>query len=163
MRSNAALSYIMALTIVGFFLWLLRCFVQWMQQKNEPPELAVLPAQAESAGSDDKIAVNWPVHVFLRHDDDLPLPGRFTHINPAGAFLQSSADLKTGQIVTLYIDVPGYEQVRVSARVLWARTSRDGRNGAQVRFEDLSADTRAHLFRVAGERPLLMVGEGEPD
>jgi hypothetical protein len=156
MNTNVLLGYLLALTIAGFFLWVLRGFIRGLQQKNELPisDFAV----SEESG-DDATTVNWPIHVFTDRQDDLPVPGRLMHLNPAGAYLQSSACLVTGQKISLYIDVPGQDQVRVTAFVLWAADCQGNRNGAQVRFEGMAPDLRASLYRMAGEAPLLFVRE----
>jgi hypothetical protein len=48
--------------------------------------------------------------------------------------MESSACLVTGQEISLYVDAPAQEQVRLSAKVVWAREGRDGRNAAQLSF-----------------------------
>ena len=131
MKSNVALSYIAMLSVVGFFLWVIRNFVRGLRQKNELPP--VPPALLEEDDADKK-HVNWTAHVFLNNQDDIPIPGRIVSVSPGGAFLESSACLQTGQDVSIYVDTGTDDQVRLSARVVWARESRDGRNAAQLVF-----------------------------
>ena len=146
MKSNIVLSYIAMLSVVGFFLWVIRNFVRSMRQNSQPaPALSALGESTDT----EKRSVDWPVHIFLDQEDDIPLPGRLASISPAYAFVESSACLKTGQKVTLYVDAPGQEQVSLTARVIWAREGRDGRNAAQLSFDDLSLGKRNQLFQLA--------------
>ncbi len=48
--------------------------------------------------------------------------------------MESSACLQTGQEISIYVDVPGDDQVRLSAKVVWAREGREGRNASQLVF-----------------------------
>ncbi len=130
-KSNIALSYIAMLSVVGFFLWVIRNFVRGLRQKSQPPPI---PPMAIPEEGDDKQVVNWPVHVYLSKSDDIPIPGRIVSVNPAGAFMESSACLQTGQEISIYVDVPGDDQVRLSAKVVWAREGREGRNASQLVF-----------------------------
>ena len=59
----------------------------------------------------------------------------------------------------MYIDVPDREQLRVTAQVLWVRDERHSLVGAQVRFASLDPDKRAELFRLAGQRAMLVTSE----
>ncbi len=146
MRSNIALSYIAMLTIVGFFLWVIRNIVRSMRQNGL--DVPVIPV-SEPLTDPDKKTVNLPVHIFLNQDDDIPLPGRLVSLDPAGGFMQSSACLKTGQEIALYVDVAAEQQVQLTARVTWAREGRDGRNAAQLVFTNLGADKKKELYRFA--------------
>ena len=130
-KSNVALSYIAMLSVVGFFLWIIRNFVRGLRQKDELPPVPPLPVEEDAS---DKKAVNWPAHIFLANNDDIPIPGQVVSVTPGGAFLESSACLQTGQEITLYVDVGADEQFRLAAHVTWARESRDGRNAAQLVF-----------------------------
>lgn len=130
-KSNIALSYIAMLSVVGFFLWILRNFVRGLRQKTQLPPI---PPVAIPEEGDDKQVVDWPAHVYLSKSDDIPIPGRIVSVNPAGAFMESSACLQTGQEISIYVDAPGDDPVRLSARVVWAREGRDGRNAAQLVF-----------------------------
>jgi len=143
MNSNIALSYIAMLSVVGFFLWVIRNFVRALRKKDQVVPLIPTLDQATDA---DKKAVNWPVHIFLSKEDDIPIPGRLTSLSPAYAFMESSACLKTGQEISLYVDIPGQDQMRLSAKLIWAREGRDGRNAAQLSFLGLSADKKKELF-----------------
>lgn len=142
-KSNIALSYIAMLTIVGFFLWVIRNLVRALRQKDQVVPVSSLPEQQADG---DKKSVDWPVHIFLNKEDDIPLPGRLVSVSPAYAFMESSACLKTGQEISLYVDMAGHDQVRLTAKVIWARKGRDGRNAAQLRFDNLSADKKKELF-----------------
>jgi len=148
MKSNIALSYIAMLTVVGFFLWVIRNFIRGLRQKAQLPPV---PSASAAQASVDKQSVDWPVHLFLSRRDDIPLPGRLISISPADAFLESSAALKTGQVISLYVAVPGREPVQLVARVAWARESRTGRNAAQLVFDGLSSAKKKELFRCAQE------------
>ena len=57
--------------------------------------------------------------------------------------------MKTGQEISLYVDIPGKDQMQLTARLIWAREGRDGRNAAQLSFIDLSADKKKELFLAA--------------
>ena len=131
MKSNILLSYIAMLSVVGFFLWVIRNFVRGLRQKNQLVSLGPVATQELTP---EKKRIDWPVHIFLSKHDDIPIPGRFTHISTTDAFMESSACLITGQETSLYVDVPEQEQVRLSAKVVWAREGRDGRNAAQLSF-----------------------------
>jgi len=130
-KSNIALSYIAMLSVVGFLLWVIRGFIRALRKKDQIVFAPPIPEQTEEA---DKKKVDWPVHIFLNKEDDIPIPGRLVSITPAYAFMESSACLKTGQEVSLYVDIPGQDQVRLTARIIWAREGRDGRNAAQLSF-----------------------------
>ena len=145
-KSNIALSYIAMLSVVGFFLWIIRGFVRGLHQKAQLP--AVFPSTGPLTDA-AKRSVDWPVHIFLHRQDDIPTPGRMVAISPAYAFMESSACLKTGQEVSLYVDIAGQDQVRLATKVIWAREGRDGRNAAQLIFPGLSADKKKELFRMA--------------
>ncbi len=60
--------------------------------------------------------------------------------------MESSACLVTGQEIALYVDVPEKEQVRLSARVVWAREGRGGRNAAQLSFTSHCAGVIKSLY-----------------
>lgn len=145
MKSNIALSYIAMLTMVGFFLWVIRNFVRGLRQKGQ---VAPMSAGTDSHAAIDKQTVDWPVHIFLSKSDDIPIPGRLVSISPADAFMESSACLKTGQEIVLYVDVPGRDQVRLTAKVSWARGSRDGRNAAQLTFPGQGAGGKKELLEL---------------
>ncbi len=148
-KSNIALSYIAMLSVVGFFLWVIRNFVRGLRQKSQLPPIP--PIETPEAG-EDKRNVDWPAHIFLSKADDIPIPGRIVSVDLAGAFMESSACLVNGQQVTIYIDVPECEQLRLTAQVTWARESRDGRNAAQLIFPELSADKRKELLELSSQR-----------
>lgn len=148
MKSNIALSYIAMLSVVGFFLWVIRNFVRALRKKTQ---VVPVPPFSDQATDSEKKTIDWPVHIFLSKEDDIPIPGRLISITPAYAFMESSACLKTGQEVSLYVDIPGRDQVRLTAKLIWAREGRDGRNAAQLSFLGLSADKRKGLFLAAME------------
>lgn len=131
LKSNVALSYIAMLSVVGFFLWVVRNFVRGLRQKDGLPPASPILTVPDDA---DKKAVNWQAHVFLNNEDDIPIPGRVVSVSPGGAFLESSACLKNDQNISIYVDTGAGEQVRLTAQVVWARESRDGRNAAQLVF-----------------------------
>ncbi len=146
MKSNIALSYIAMLSVVGFFLWVIRNFVRALRKKNQlVPSIPLTDQLTEG----DKKTVDWPVHIFLKKKDDIPIPGRLVSISPAYAFMESSACLKTGQEISLYVDVPGQDQVRLTAKAVWAREGRGGINAAQLSFPVLNADKKSDLFELA--------------
>lgn len=145
-KSNIALSYIAMLTVVGFFLWVIRNFVRGVRHKSELPPIPPLPADLETT---DKFTVDWPLHIFLSRSDDIPIPGQMVCISMSDAFMESSACLATGQEVTLYVDVPDREPLRVTARVTWARSGRQGKNAAQIIFPGMSVEERSTLFDLA--------------
>jgi hypothetical protein len=132
MKSNVALSYIAMLSVVGFFLWVIRNFVRGLRQKGELPP--VVPSALPLDDDADKQGVDWPAHIFMNNDDDIAIPGRIVSVSPGGAFLESSACLQNGQNISIYVDAGDDDQVRLSAYVVWARESRDGRNAAQLVF-----------------------------
>ena len=146
MISNIALSYIAMLSVVGFFLWVIRGFIRGLRQKNQ---LVSLTPTSTQESSPEKKRINWPVHIFLSKQDDIPIPGRFTHISTTDAFMESSACLATGQEISLYVDVPEHEQVRLSAKIVWAREGREGRNAAQLSFTSNYADVVKTLYGLA--------------
>lgn len=146
MKSNIALSYIAMLTVVGFFLWVIRNFTRGLRQKTQ---LVPAPSFIDSPLDVDKQCVDWPLHIFLARTDDIPIPGRMVSISPAYAYMESCAALKTGQEISLYVEVSAKEQLRLTAKVIWARESRAGRNAAQLVFENLSADKKKELFLYA--------------
>ena len=146
MKSNIALSYIAMLSVVGFFLWIIRNFVRGLRRKNE---LLPVTSMTEPTKDTHKKAVDWPVHIFLRRDDDIPIPGRLTSISPADAFMESSACLQTGQDISLYVDIPERDQVRLTAKVIWAREGRAGKNAAQLRFISQSVEEKKQLYQLA--------------
>ncbi|RLB67828.1 MAG: hypothetical protein DRH08_02670 [Deltaproteobacteria bacterium] len=145
-KSNIALSYIAMLSVVGFFLWVIRNFVRGLRRKSQ---LLPVISSADQPADVDKKNVDWPVHIFLRKEDDIPIPGRLISISPADAFMKSSACLRTGQEISLYVDIPGQDQVRVSAKVLWAREGRDGRNVAQLSLASCRASEKRDLYQSA--------------
>ena len=132
--------------MVGFFLWVIRNFVRALRKKAQ---LVSLGPVATHELTPEKKRINWPVHIFLSKHDDIPIPGRFTHISTTDAFMESSACLVTGQDISLYIDVPEQEQVRLSARVVWAREGREGRNAAQLSFASHCVGTIKNLYALA--------------
>ncbi len=67
----------------------------------------------------------------------------------ADAFMESSACLKTGQEVSLYVDLPDQDQVRLTAKVVWAREARNGRNAAQLSFSSYCAGVMKTLYGLA--------------
>jgi hypothetical protein len=145
-KSNIALSYIAMLSVVGFFLWVISNFVRGLRQKSQiVPVASVTDQPAEG----DKKAVYWQVHIFLGKEDDIPTPGILVSISSADAFMESSACLKTGQDISLYVEVPGQEQVRLTAKVVWARDGRDGRNAAQLVFPSPCYGTMKTLYELA--------------
>ncbi len=146
MQSNLILSYLAMLSVVGFFLWVLRNFVRALRKKDQ---FDVLPFSQDQKSTNEKKQIDWPVHIFISKDDDIPLPGRFTHISITDAFMESSACLVTGQGISLYVDVPEQEQVRLSAKVVWAREGRGGRNAAQLSFTSNYADVIKTLYGLA--------------
>lgn len=131
MKSNIALSYIAMLSVVGFFLWIIRNFARGLHQKDQLDFVRSVPHQEPSA---EKKRIDWPVHILLSKADDIPIPGVFTHLSTTDAFMESSASLVTGQEISLYVDVPEKEQVRLSAKVVWARKGLRGRNTVQLSF-----------------------------
>ena len=145
-KSNIALSYIAMLSVVGFFLWVICNFVRGLRQKS----LAVSGASVASQElTPEKKRINWPVHIFLCKQDDIPIPGVLTHLSMIDAFMESSACLVTGQEISLYVDVPEQEQVRLSAKVIWAREGREGRNAAQLSFASRYAGVIKTLYGLA--------------
>lgn len=146
MRSNIALSYLAMLSVAGFFLWVINNIFRSLRQKNQ--SIPVVSFTSEPA-DDDKRTVDWPVHIFLSRTDDIPVPGRLLSISPAGAFMESSACLLTGQEIALYVEIAGRDQVQLNARVTWAREGRAGRNAAQLSFTALSADKKKELYQLA--------------
>ena len=143
-KSNVALSYIAMLSVVGFFLWIIRNFVRGLRQKDELPPVPPVLSLDDYA---DKQDVDWPAHVFLNNDDDIPIPGRIVSVSPGGAFLESSACLQNGQSISIYVDAGDDDQVRLSAHVVWARESSDGRNAAQLVFP--AGSSEADLYSLA--------------
>jgi hypothetical protein len=146
MKSNILLSYIAMLSVVGFFLWVIRNFVRGLRQKNQIPPLGHVPA---SELTPEKKRIDWPVHIFLSKQDDIPIPGTFTHLSNTDAFMESSACLVTGQEISLYVDAPDQDQVRLSAKVVWAREGREGRNAAQLSFSSHFAKVIKTLYSQA--------------
>jgi Tfp pilus assembly protein PilZ len=151
MKYQAA-AYILALFLVGFFLWIIRGLVRSLSRRQQLPsglpDALRTPSPAEGAEPTDKLPVDWPFNLFF-HNDDIEYPGRLEALTPAGAFLRCSAPLRIGQTVSLYIDVPDGEQCRVSARVLWVGRGQGQHPAAQVRFEGLSGKERERLSGVA--------------
>lgn len=143
MRSNIALSYIAMLSVATFLLWVIHNIVRSLRQNNQSIPTVSFAGEMSEA---EKKTVDWPVHIFLSKTDDIPVPGRLLSITPAGAFMQSSACLKTGQTMSLYVEIPGREQVQLGARVIWAREARDGRNAAQLVFDSQSSAKYQELF-----------------
>jgi hypothetical protein len=90
MKTNLLLSYIAMLSVVGFFLWIIR---RGLIQKNQHDSV-LLPSSQEL--TPEKKRIDWPVHIFLSKQDDIPIPGTFTHISMADAFMESSVCLVTG-------------------------------------------------------------------
>ena len=152
MKAHVLAGYILALFLVGFFLWLLRAFVRWYRQKDQLPgdlpDALRGPAPNQETESSDRISVDWPFNLFL-HNDDIEYPGRLESLTPAGAFLRCSAPLRVGRMVSLYIDVPDGGACRVSAQVLWVGTGKGQHPVAQVRFEGMAAGEKARLQRAA--------------
>lgn len=146
MKSNVALSYIAMLSVVGFFLWVIRNFVRGLRQKDQLPPVSPLSSELED---DEKKTANWPVHIYLNNADDIPIPGEIVSVSPTGAFMESSACLVTGQEITLYVEVDRENPVRLSASVTWARTGRDGRNASQLIFP-ANETGRTDLYSLAG-------------
>ena len=146
MKSNIFLSYIAMLSVVGFFLWVIRNFVRGLRQKSQAVSVA---SGAIQELSPEKKRIDWPVHIFLSKQDDIPIPGVFTHLSLTDAFMESSACLVTGQEISLYVDVPEQEQVRLSAKIVWAREGREGRNAAQLSFTSNYADVVKTLYGLA--------------
>ena len=134
------------LSVVGFFHWIIRNFVRGLLQKNQHDSV-LLPSSQEL--TPEKKRIDWPVHIFLSKQDDILIPGTFTHISMADAFMESSACLVTGQEISLYVDVPEQEQVRLSAKVVWAREGRGGRNAAQLSFSSSCAGVIKTLYGLA--------------
>lgn len=146
MKSNVALSYIAMLSVVGFFLWVIRNFVRGLRQKDQLPPIPPLAATPED---NDKRSVDWPAHIFLDKSDDIPIPGRIVSVTLSGAFMESSACLKTGQEISVYVDVPGDDQIRLTAHIVWAREGRDGRNASQLVFPVCAGQMQNPLFPLA--------------
>jgi len=155
MKFNALAAYILALFLVGFFLWLIRGFVRSLRKRQqlpgELPDSLRGPAPSQETEGSDKLSVDWPINLFLKNDD-IEYPGRLETLTPAGAFLRCSVPLRIGQQVSLYIDVPDGEICRVSAQVLWVGTGQGQHPAAQVRFEGLRGEERERLLRVARQR-----------
>ena len=151
MKYQAA-AYILALFLVGFFLWIIRGLVRSLRQRHrlpsELPEALRTPSPAEGAEPTDKLPVDWPFNLFLPNDD-IEYPGQLEALTPAGAFLRCSAPLRIGQAVSLYLDMPDGETCRVSAKVLWVGRGQGQHPAAQVRFEGLSGKERERLLGVA--------------
>lgn len=145
-KSNVVLSYIAMLSVVGFLLWVIRGFIRALHKKDQIIPAASVPDQKTDG---DKKSIDWPVHIFLNREDDIPIPGRLASISPADAFMESSACLHTGQDISLYVDVPEQDQVRLTAKVIWAREGRDGKNAAQLRFITQSAKEKKELYQLA--------------
>ena len=146
MKSNILLSYIAMLSVVGFFLWVIRNFVRGLRQKSQAVSVA---SGAIQELFPEKKRIDWPVHIFLSKQDDIPIPGVFTHLSLTDAFMESSACLVTGQEISLYVDVPEQEQVRLSAKVTWAREGHRGRNAAQLSFTSRYAGVIKTLYGLA--------------
>ena len=64
-------------------------------------------------------------------------------------FMESSASLVTGQEISLYVDVPEQEQVRLSAKVVWVREGHRGINAAQLSFASRYAGVIKTLYGLA--------------
>jgi hypothetical protein len=133
------------LSVVGFFLWVIRNFVRGLRRKSQLPPI---PPIETPETSHDKNRVDWPTHIFLSKTDDIPIPGRIVSVDLAGAFMESSACLDNGQQITIYIDIPDRKQLRLTALVAWARESRDGRNAAQLSFPGLNEEKRRELLNL---------------
>lgn len=146
MKTNIVLSYIAMLSVVGFFLWIISNFVRGLRQMNQHD--SALPVSCPEL-TPQKKRIDWPVHIFLCKQDEIPIPGVLTHLSMTDAFMESSACLVTGQEVSLYVDVPGQEQVRLSAKVVWARAGRGGRNAAQLSFTSSCAGIIKTLYGLA--------------
>ena len=151
MKYQAA-AYILALFLVGFFLWIIRGFVRSLRRRHqlpsELPDALRTPSPAEGAEPTDKLPVDWPFNLFLP-DDDIEYPGHLEALTPSGAFLRCSAPLRIGQAVSLYLEVPDGKICRVSAKVLWVGRGKGQHPAAQVRFEGLAAGEKARLQRAA--------------
>ena len=142
MKTNIALSYIAMLSVVGFFLWVIRNFIRGLRQRDQ--YLAAMPPVNREENSKQK--VDWPVHVYFNKTDDIPIPGKIVAMSAGGAYMESSACLENGQEITVYIDIPEREQLRLTANVVWARQARDGRNAAQLSFPQLTDEKRSILL-----------------
>jgi len=153
MKFNILAGYLLALTLVGFFLWIIRGVVRGLRQKDQlPSELPdslreSVPGQETEVS--DKIPVDWSFNL-LYHNDDIEYPGRLEALTPGGAFLRCSAPLRVGQMVSLYFDVPDDEICRVSAKVLWVGKGMGQRPATQVRFEGMAAGEKARMMKAAG-------------
>lgn len=152
MKLSVLAGYILALTIVGFFLWVIRGFVRGLRRKAQLPDAsddlprATAAPEAEKA---DRVSVDWSFNLFLANDD-IEYPGKLESLTPGGAFLRCAAPLRVGRRVTLYVDLPAGEACRVSATVMWVGPGKGRHPAAQVRFEGVPAETRAQLLRAAG-------------
>ena len=83
MKSNILLSYIAMLSVVGFFLWIIRNFVRGLRLKSQAVSVASVATQELTP---EKKRIDWPVHIFLSKQDDIPIPGVFTHLSLTDAF-----------------------------------------------------------------------------
>ena len=103
MSSNVALSYIITLTMVGFFLWVIRSIVRSLKSPGEN----LPPGAAEVTADPGSLSINWPVQIYTSREDEIAAPGWVEHINPGGAFLRSTTDLSVGQVLSLYLEDNG--------------------------------------------------------
>lgn len=153
MKFNVLAGYLLALTIVGFFLWIIRGFVRGLRRKDqlpgEMPDSLRNPVPNQDTEDSGKLAVYWPCNLFLQNDD-IEYPGRLESLTPAGAYLRCSAPLRVGQTVSLYIEVPDGELCRATVQILWVGQGRGQHPAAQVRFEGLAAGERVRLRKAAG-------------
>lgn len=152
MKFNILAGYLLAFAIVGFFLWIIRGFVRGLRKQHqlpgELPDTLRGPAESRATEDPEKIPVHWPLNLFFLNDD-LDYPGELEILTSAGGFLRCSAPLRVGQMVSLYIDVPGGERCRATAKVLWVGQGRGQHPAAQVRFEGLAATEKARLQKAA--------------
>lgn len=160
--SNVALSYVLLLVIVGFFLWILRNFLQAMSKKHSSDEGPERDATVPNRDSPTRALPLSQWQLRISHPDGKTLlSGQLQSINPGGAFLETTATLAPQERILLDMEVPAYGRVRTAAQVLWVGEHPPDAVGAQVRFLDLGPAQCTELFRLAGQRSLLMVSEDE--
>lgn len=160
LKSYVAISYIVLLLLVGFSLWIIRTLVKGLQRSSgysNSEEFSSVSSQPDSQFHERPLG--WTTWIVLGEGGGQKIQGVMTSVNPAGAFIESTARLKVGQELSLSIDVPDREQVRVTAQVLWVRDAMHNLVGAQVRFASLAPEKSAELFRLAGQRSLIVTGE----
>lgn len=134
------------LSIVGFFLWVIRNFIRGLRQKSQ--FYAISPLSEPDLPAEKK-RIDWPVHIFLSKEDDIPIPGRWTHISQVDAFMESSARLVAEQQISLYVNVPEQEPVHLTAKVIWARRGCGGVNATQLTFASHCAGVMKTLHKQA--------------